>query len=93
MLDYLAQIDFDDRTGELLPDRESQAIERVWFAFAHKPEVKESEAWHLLRFLGKLHERPEQSQALADLLEKAAPLSKTPRPTIARNSAWSCRSL
>ena len=62
-LEYLSQIDFDDSDGHLIDGHEAEAIERTWFAFANTPRQWRRDSWKFLKQLGKLHRRPEQSQA------------------------------
>ena len=85
-LDYLAQIDFDGH--ELVEGREAQAIEHVWYVFANMPEKYRGREWLFLRLLGRLHQRPEQNQALADLLIKAVPFAEGIRPPAAKGWGW-----
>jgi tetratricopeptide (TPR) repeat protein len=81
-LDYFAQIDFEDHNGngQLIEGREAQAIEHIWFVFVNMPEKYRGREWLFLRSLGRLHKRPEQNQALADLLIKAVPFAEGAPP-------------
>ena len=91
-LGFLAEVDYDDHSGELAPDRDAgAAIERIWFAFEHMPEKYRDWHWpRLLGVIGDLGRDPSRAMLLADMMTRA-PL--TPRmPTSGTARCWPRRS-
>ena len=76
-LEYLMQIGFDDRTGELDAGGEAAAVERIWFAFEHMPADARDSHWsEYLRLAGNLLMSQNDYDAMRDLLAKTAPFIK-----------------
>ena len=77
-LGFLAEVDYNDHSGEMAPDRDAgAAIERIWFAFEHMPEKYRD--WHWPRLpgvIGELGRDPSQAQALADVMTRVAPYAE-----------------